>query len=373
MDILILNWKDIKNPYAGGAEIITFEFARRLVKDGHRVTFFSRSFKGAKKEELIDGVKIIRRGNNITTYFHAFLFYKSLGKKPDKVIDMVNTLCWQTPLYVPRKKRIIYVNQLAREVFFFELPIYFAFPSFLLERFEYLSYKNTKCLCYSKSTKEDLIAIGLKREKIHTFPLGLDHDRYKKGIEKTSFPLFIFVSRLVKMKRGDLCIRAISELVGKYPNIKLAIVGSGPDANHLRELVKRLNLSNNVFFVSKDSFFIDKNIKDVKVKLMQEAWALLLPSVKEGWGMVVTEAAACGTPSIVTDVTGLRDSVVKDRTGLIVSKNPSPSELSMAMQNLIEDQKLLKSLSINAEKRSKEFSWGNSYRRFKEILLEKND
>lgn len=373
MDILILNWKDIKNPHAGGAEIITFEFARRLVKDGHQVTFFSRSFSGAKKEEMIDGVNIVRRGNNITTYFHAFLFYRSLKKKPDKVIDMVNTLCWQTPLYVPREKRVVYVNQLAREVFFFELPIFFAFPSFLLERFEYLSYKNTKCLCYSKSTKEDLISIGLKERNIYTFPLGLDHDRYKKGKKKASSPLFIFISRLVKMKRGDLCIRAIGKLVDRYPDAKLAIVGNGPDETRLEELVKKLNLSKNIFFVNKDNFFIDKNTKDIKVKLMQEAWALVLPSVKEGWGMVVTEAAACGTPSIVTDVTGLRDSVVKNSTGLVISKNPSSSELFLAMKSLIEDKKLLKTLSSNAEKRSKEFNWDDSYRKFKEILLEKND
>lgn len=373
MDILILNWKDIKNPHAGGAEIIAFEFARRLVKEGHKVTFFSRSFKGAKKEEAIDGVKILRRGNRITTYVHAYFFYRSLIKKPDKVIDMVNTICWQTPLYVPEDKRIVYVNQLAKEVFFFELPIYFAFPSFLLERFGYLTYRNTKCLCYSSSTKEDLISTGLKKENIYTFPLGLDHDRYKLGKKKTSSPLFIFVSRLVKMKRGDLCIKAMGELVKVHPEAKLAIVGNGPDENRLEMLVKKLRLSKNVFFVNKDNFFIDKNTKDIKVKLMQEAWALILPSVKEGWGMVVTEAAACGTPSIVTDVTGLRDSVIKNKTGIIISKNSSSSELSAAMSMLIEDQKLLKNLSFNAEKRSREFSWDNSYKRFKEVLFREND
>jgi len=57
MDILILNWKDVRNPEAGGAEIIAFEFARRLVKEGHHVTFFSRSFKNCLKEEVLTVLK----------------------------------------------------------------------------------------------------------------------------------------------------------------------------------------------------------------------------------------------------------------------------------------------------------------------------
>ena len=123
MDILILNWKDVKNPHAGGAEIIAFEFAKRLVKDGHKVTFFSRAFQNCLKEEVLDGVKIIRNGNRFGVYFNAFLYYNGLKKnKPDRVIDMINTLCWQTPFYVPKKNRFAYVNQLAKEVFFFELP-----------------------------------------------------------------------------------------------------------------------------------------------------------------------------------------------------------------------------------------------------------
>src|SRR5579883_455916 len=97
MDILILNWKDIKNPAKGGAEVIAFEFAKRLVRDGHSVTFFSRSFKNAKPDEILDGVRIIRRGNLLSVYLKAYLYYKNLKKKPDKVIDMVNTICWQTP------------------------------------------------------------------------------------------------------------------------------------------------------------------------------------------------------------------------------------------------------------------------------------
>ena len=116
--------------------------------------------------------------------------------------------------------------------------------------------------------------------------------------------------------------------------------------------------------------FFKKNDKDAKINLMQNAWALVFPSVKEGWGMTVSECAACGTPAIVTGVTGLRDSVVKDKTGLVVSKNPTDKELARAMIKIIENDKLRKKLSKNAISWSKKFTWDESYRGFKKILSE---
>jgi len=369
MNILILNWKDVRNPYVGGAEIIAFEFATRLAREGHEVTFFSRSFKGAKKEESIDGVKVIRTGNRFSVYPHAFFYYKSLKDKPDIVVDMINTICWQTPLYVPKEKRIAYVNQLAKEVFFFELPKPLSFVAYLLEEFQYLTYKNTRFLCYSESTKKDLEEYKINGKNIEIFPMGLNHTRYKANGKKASYPLFIYVGRLVKMKRVDLCIKAFGKVVKLHKNAKLEIVGNGPDEKRLFSIAKKNNLLRNVVFAGKSEYYPGKPIVDNKVKLMREAWALLLPSVKEGWGMVVTEAAACGTPSVVSDVTGLRDSVVKNKTGLILTKDPSPHELSDAMIKIIKDEKLRQKLSAQAVIWADNFNWDKSFFEFKKYLL----
>lgn len=369
MEILVLNWKDVKNPQVGGAEIIAFEFAKRLVKEGHKVTFFSRSFSNCLKEEILDGVKIVRRGNRLSVYLQAFLYYRSLKCKPDRVIDMVNTICWQTPLYVPEKNRIAYVNQLAKEVLFYELPWYLAYPAYFLEALEYQSYKNTKFICYSESTKKDLLDFGINKDIVNVFSLGLDHDRYLPGLKKDKNPLFIFVARLVRMKRADICIMAMKKIVKQYPKARLAIIGNGPDEERLSRIVKELNLSKNVIFVNKNNFFLKKDRMDIKVKLMQEAWCLLLPSVKEGWGMVVTEAAACGTPSIVSNVTGLRDSVLKNKTGLILSEKPSDKELSTAMIEIINNNILRDKMSKESVSWSKNFNWDKSYSEFKSFIL----
>lgn len=370
MNFLILNWKDIRNPEVGGAEVIAFEFARRLVKEGHSVTFFARSFPGAKRTESIDGVVIERRGGKLSVYLQAFLFYRKNGKRFDKVIDMVNTLCWQTPLYIEGSKRYAYVNQLAQEVLYYELPRPISWICYLLEKFQYLPYlNNTKFIVYSESTKQDLISYGVKPPNIHMFPMGLDHTRYVPKKPKSKSPLLLFVARLVKMKRPELCIRAMQYILNDFPETKLVIVGNGPDEERLRLIVKKMNLEKSIEFITKKNFFINKKVDDPKVDLMQKSWALLLPSVKEGWGMVVTEAAACGTPAIVTDVTGLRDSVMDGKSGIIVPSNPSPEEYAEAILTILHDKSLRDRLSEGAIAWSKRFDWDKSFNGFKKIVV----
>jgi len=368
MDILILNWKDIKHPQKGGAEVIAFELAKRLIRDHHKVTFFCMSFDGSKQNEQIDGIKIIRKGNQFSVFIHAFFYYLRLKIKPDKVIEMINSVCWQTPLYIPKSKRVAYLNQLAREVWFYEFNFLAALFGYIFESLEYLTYKSTKFICYSESTKNDLVKIGIPIKNIKSFQVGIDHLKYNQAGMKSKFPLFIFVARLVSMKRADLCIKAMSKVIKYFPKAKLAIIGNGPQEKYLKQLENDLKLDKSVEFVDKNNFFLEKNTIDIKVKLMQQAWSLLMPSVKEGWGMVVTEAAACGTPAIVTNVTGLRESVIDKQTGIVLSPRPSENELADAIILICKNLKLREKLSKNCFSFAKKFTWESSYEKFKQIL-----
>lgn len=365
MEILILNWKDIRHPQAGGAEIIVYELAKRLVADGHKITWFS---KGKHSEEYIDGIKMVRRGNLVTTYLYAPLYYWSLKQKPDLVIDMSNTIYWQSPLWAGKSKKIAYLNQFAKQVFFYEFPPIISHFGYLVEILQYLTYRRTKFICYSNGTKKDLLAVGIPERNIYQFKLGLDQKRYVPGI-KSSYPLFLCASRLVKMKRTDLVIKAMALLVKKYPKVKLAISGTGYHQIYLEKLCKNLNLEKDVTFVNKNVWFFSRNTKDQKVKLMQQAWALVYPSVKEGWGMTVTECGACGTPTIATNVTGLQDSVINGKTGMLIRENPTPKDLADAMEKIIKDKNLREVLGKNAREYAKGFTWENSYRQFKQLVL----
>lgn len=360
MNILILSWKDIKNPDSGGAELVTFKFAKRLVNEGNVVTIFCRKFANSQDVENIDGIKINRKGNALTTYFHAWRYYKKLNPKPDLVVDMLNTIFWQTPLYVPKSKRLAYVNQLAREVLFYELPMPISWIAYLIEYLQFMTYKTTKILCFSNSTKEDLIKIGINESNIDIFPLGIHTKQYKLG-KKTEYPMFLCVNRLVRMKRTDLVIKAIKIVKHKFPRIRLHIIGRGYEKAKLESLVQKLNLESNVTFDFNGS-------DDQKIKFMSQAWALIFPSVKEGWGLTVTESAACGTPTIASRVSGLIDSVQEGKNGIFVSKNPSPKELAQAIERIIVDDKLRNNLSKQSVRLSQNFSWDLSFEVFYSLI-----
>ncbi len=367
MNILILNWKDLKHPQAGGAEVIVYELAKRMIGDGHQVTWFCRTFKGAQEIENVEGIKFVRRGNLLTMYLLAPLYYWSLAVKPDLVIDISNTVYWQTPLWAWKSKKIAYLNQLAQDVFFYEYPQLVSRMGIFLEKLQYLTYRFTNFVCYSNSTREDLTRMGIPAAHIQVFPLGLDHERYCPG-EKSLSPLFICVNRLVKMKRTDFAIKAMALVKKTHPEAKLVVVGTGYDRTRLEELRDFLKLQDQVTFADENVWFFAKNAKDAKVKLMQQAWALIFPSVKEGWGMTVTECAACGTPAIVTNVSGLRDSVKANQTGIFLPITPTILDLAKAMNRVIEQPLLRQKLSANAIRFAKELTWEKSYANFNSIL-----
>ena len=163
------------------------------------------------------------------------------------------------------------------------------------------------------------------------------------------------------MKRPDLCIEAMRSVAKYYPNGKLAILGYGPMEKKLRNMIESYGLSEQISLVNQDTLFFDAHPRDKKVYFMQKAWAFLLPSVKEGWGMVITEAGACGTPSIVTSVTGLENSVIDGETGIVISANPSAQELAKAMIRMIENKTEREKLCQGALQYAKQFTWNRSY------------
>jgi glycosyltransferase involved in cell wall biosynthesis len=365
--VLILNWKDLRHPDAGGAEVVAHEHARRLVARGHRVTWFCRAFAGCSPAETVDGIVITRRGGVLTTYGHGGAYY--LRTRPyDIVVDMVNTLCWQTPLYV-RAPVLAYVHQLAQEVLLYNLPRPVSWVAYGLERFQYFPYRRTRFVCPSESTRRDLVEIGIPGELVGIVPNGLDHARHLPAPERRSpTPLFLFVGRLAPMKRARLCVEAMPAVLARRPDARLVLLGSGPEEARVRGMIAARGLEHAVELVTRDGLHRQSPAGDRKVELMQRAWALLLPSVKEGWGMVVIEAAACGTPSIVSNVSGLRDSVRADETGLVLAPDPAPGDLADAMLRLIDQENLRARLSHGALQWAGRFDWERSFERFFEEL-----
>lgn len=201
MHILILNWRDIKNPTGGGAEQLTQELARRWVKKGHKVTQISSLFKDGKKKETIDGVNFIRMGGWWNVHILAFFYYfKHLKKNVDVIIDEVHWFPFFSYLYAP-KKTVSLVCEVANKLFYQIFPPPVAFLWRMLEKVYLVLYRNVPSMAISKSTYEDLIKEGHTKKNLIILPMGLTVKVPIRHFPKEKYPTFIYVARLNKQKR----------------------------------------------------------------------------------------------------------------------------------------------------------------------------
>jgi glycosyltransferase involved in cell wall biosynthesis len=349
--ILILNWRCPRNPRAGGAEALTFEVARRLATAGHSVEWFAASFPGAPTEETLDGVRVVRAGRQWTVHWHAFNHYrKSLRDRFDLVIDEVNTMPFFTPLWagIPM---VTLIFQLAREVWWYESPIPINVIGYALEPVYLRVYRDKPVITISKSTEQDLRKLGF-RGPITIMPIGIE-EVHSIQASKATTPTFLYVGRMAPSKRLGHMVRALAQFRRATGNGSLWLVGSGSEGyqRSLRQLARRLNVEQSVWFCGRVT-------DEEKHHLMTQANVLLMTSVREGWGLVVTEANACGTPAVVYDVPGLRDSVRNELTGLVVP--PRPDSLCQAMIRVTSDPGLYDSLVAEGQRWSRTLSFDQS-------------
>lgn len=325
--------------------------ARRLVAGGHSVEWFSASFPGALSNEDMDGIKVVRSGRQWTVHFLAFWRYRrSIRSQFDVVIDEVNTMPFFTPLWAGIPIYML-VFQLAREVWWYESRFPISAFGFLAEPLYLSVYRRTRVLTISKSTESDLRRMGFKGT-ITIFPIGIKAPE-RSDVDKSASPSFIFVGRLAPSKRVDHLIEALAHYRDVARCGTLWIVGVGSDSyiRFLKKLARRHGVLEHVHFVGRVSP-IERD------RLMSQSHALVMASVREGWGLVVTEANSLGTPAIAYDVPGLRDAITDEVTGLLVPCNPV--KLSEAMIRLTSDRPLYDRLARNSRRQSAAFSFDAS-------------
>lgn len=350
MNILILNWRDPRNPKSGGAEIVTLEHSRAWVRNGNNVTWFSSRFKGSKEKEQNDGINIVRHGNSITVFFYACLFYLFSGQKFDLVVDEIHGLPFFTPLYV-RKPKIAFIHEVAREIWDYMYPFPINKIGKMLEPIVLFPYRNTKFMTVSDSTKNALVEIGIKGDKISVVNNGIREKPLSILPSKEKIPTFIFVSRVVKMKGIEEVVRAFFYILKELKDARLWIVGDGEKAyvDELKETMESYSISTKVKFFGR----VDDR---KKFDLMKKANLLLHASVREGWGLVIIEAASQATPSVVYNVAGLKDSVKNGKTGIVLKENNAQEMAKQAIE-LLDNKKKYKFFQKNGLVLVNSLSW----------------
>jgi glycosyltransferase involved in cell wall biosynthesis len=353
--ILFLNWRDIRNPEAGGAEIFTHEVAKRWVEWGHEVSLLTSRFRGSTRAETVDGVRIRRMGRLRNGTFHL-LVQRELRRLRgfDVVIDEINTIPFLTPLWRGRlPPAVALIHQLAVEVWDAEVPRPLAALGRRIEPRLLGLYRDIPIVTVSESTKQDLNRLGLDR--VSVIPQGRDQPPDLNGLTKEPVPTFLFVGRLAPNKRPDHAVEAFQLIRQEFPEARLWIVGQGPLETRLRA-----NLSDGaemLGYVPRRELY----------ERMARAHCLLICSVREGWGMVVTEANAMGTPAIGYDVPGIRDSIRHGETGLLVAAG-KPAALSREAVSLLSDSSRYRMMHDRALDWAHAFSWEATAERLMSLI-----
>ncbi len=359
MKILMFNWRDLKNPKAGGAEVLTEGIFKKLAAE-HEITLFTASFPGSASEETVNGYRIIRKGSAYTVHFWAMIYWFRRFRKEnyDVVIDQIHGIPFFTPIYIHKVKVIAFIHEVAREIWLQMYPFPIGRLGYMLEPIFFWFYKRTKFITVSNSTKQDLIAVGIPEKNISITQEAIDDEMFVPvNYAKEVDPTLICLGRLAPMKRPEHVIEAFRIAHAQIPNLKLWMVGGGDE-----DYVKQLQIQAGSLPVS----FFGKVGMEKKKELLSKAWVLVSASMKEGFGLVVIEAAAMKTPSIVYDVHGFRDSVKDTITGILSKSNPE--EFAKSLGQVVNDENMYIKLQSNSESYSRNFNFTNSAEQFHELV-----
>ena len=362
MKILVLNWQDIKNPLAGGAEVHLHEVFGRIAKMGHEVTLFCSSFDGAPREEEIDGIHVIRQGSRpLFNYLVPQKYFSTFKRqKFDLVVDDMNKIPFYTPLYV-REPLLGVTHHLFGTSIFLEASFPAASYVYLAEQAALPVYKSLRFIVGSPSTHKEMLHAGFPADRTHLIPYGVAHESFRQlDVPKSATPLVGMVGRLKKYKSADHLLEAFVAVRQELPAARLVIIGDGDDKPRLVSIAGNLGISGSVTF---EGFVSEEE----KVRRLNEMHVAVNTSAKEGWGLTVIEANACGTPTVSSNVEGLRDAVVEGETGLLYEYG-NREQLAEKILLLLRDERLRRRLGDNALKRSREFDWNIAAEQTMEVI-----
>ena len=352
MNILLVNWQDPENPHAGGAEVHLFEIFGRLAARGHRIRLICSGWPGAAREARVQDIEITRVGDRESFLLHGRrAIRRALAQEsPDIVVEDVNKL----PLYTAGLTQLpsyVIVPHLFGTTAFEEVSWWQASIVWLAERPIPRAYRRSAFHAISESTRDDLVARGIAPSRVKVIHPGVDLVTYtpRPGLDRTPRPSFLYVGRLQRYKGVGTALAALAIARRARPDLVLDIAGTGNDRARLEGLARSLGVTEAVRFHG----FVTL---DDKLRLFRTTWAHVFPSVKEGWGMTVIEAAACGTPSIASNSPGLRDSVRDGETGYLVPHGDA-EPLARRMLELADNPGLVNRLGRQARAFTEQLTW----------------
>ncbi len=357
----MVNWRDIKNPEAGGAEVHLHEVAMRLVKDGFTCILYAHAYTGAPSEEIVDGVIVRRVGGKFLFNFTVWLRLWAWCRRDriDVVLDDSNKVPFLLPWFT-RLPVVAQIHHLFGRVLFHETALPMALYVLAFESLMPAAYRRSQVLTGSESSRRELLAKGFGRVSIA--PEGADLGRYRPGNGGKIGNRILYVGRIKKYKGLDVILNAAATLKPALPDLELDIAGSGDDVPRLKELARSLGMEAWTHFLG----FVSE---EKKVALYSGARVVVNSSLKEGWGLTSIEANACGTPVVATDVPGLCDSVRDGETGFLVPFG-DVAGFAEALRKILMDPQTAEAMGAKGLAWAGSHTWEKAYEVTRDALLE---
>ncbi|MGQ0432044.1 MAG: glycosyltransferase family 4 protein [Microthrixaceae bacterium] len=348
----LLSWRDLDDVEAGGSELHAAELARHWAAAGIEVTWRSSFASGHPPIIDRDGYHVIRRAGRYLVFPRAAIAEITGRHGPsDALLEIWNGMPFFSPLWY-RGPRAVMLHHVHAEMWQMVLgednPALARLGDTIERRIAPLVYRRARIITPSESARDEIVSLlGIPVAHIDVVHNGVG-GAFRPGGEKTAHPSIVAVGRLVPVKRHHLLIEAARVARTTVPDLTLTIVGEGYEREHLDALVHDLGAETWVRLVGR----VDE---PALVRLYQQAWVAASASAREGWGLSLTEAAACGTPAVATRIAGHADAVRHDRSGLLVSA--TASDLGAGIARVLTDRDLRARLEAGALERAVGLTW----------------
>ena len=349
----------------GGAEYRLYETGKRLAEKGHTIHWYG--IKWWLGEDTVEHDGIILHG-----VCPPMNLYKKSGRRSIKEAIMFSTKlapalsegdydliecqnfpyfpCFTCKIISILKKKPLVITW--HEVWRHRWKEYLGFFGVFGEIIEQICAKLTKNnLTVSETTKKRLINAGTKENNITIIPNGINPESIKKT--DPSEPAFdiLYAGRLIKEKNVDLLVKSIAEAAKKRPNISVGIIGEGSEKEKLMDLSKKLGIEKNLTFIG-----FQEN-KEKIYSHMKSSKIFISLSQREGFGITVLEALACGTPAItIRHETNAAAELIQDGVNGYVTQ-PDEKEISGKITELLGDEEKHKKMSQAAAESAQKYSW----------------
>ncbi|MGB6059087.1 MAG: glycosyltransferase family 4 protein [Microthrixaceae bacterium] len=359
--IHMLAWRDLDDDEAGGSEVHAHNIASIWTQSGLKVTMRTSEAKGQPASATREGYSVSRRAGRFTVFPRSALAEMTGRLGPcDGLVEIWNGMPFGSPLWW-RGPRAIWLHHVHGPMWGMTLPGPVAkFGVAIEEKIAPRFYRHQPIVTLSRSSQREIIDdLGFDEDKVRVISPGVD-PYFTPGGEKSPTPLAVAVGRLVPVKDFPRLIRFMATARERVPDLELVIVGEGYERDKIVATIAECGGQSWVRLAGRIS---DDELRD----LYRRAWIASSASVREGWGMTLTEAAACGTPTVATDIAGHSDAVDEDRSGLL---RGTDAELADAVVSVMTDTELRMRLQKGALERAAELTWENAAIANFEVLAE---